>query len=419
MSGPREPSRSISPARVALLITDPYYPATFAGTHRPAKFAKYLPAFGWTPVVVCAEWTSLNSRGFHDAALGPEADVCETIRVRHVGFPRTVAQKLRLRGEQALFPFSAPLATMRGLIVQASDVVRRRRPCVVWSTALPTYPHAAAAWVSLVHGLPWVADFRDLPDQTYHGIGERRLVLGERVACARAAAFTVPSEMLARKLTARHRAPVHVVQNGFDDDDYPRGVATRTDKFVIAYFGILYAFRDPRPLFTALDALASRGALALDDVRVQFYGTPDVQVKPLLGGFACRSSVEILPRVGRAEMFHQASRAAVLLNLQGPEAGGAVPSKLTEYLGARRPILNIPGDDGPGDELLRATRAGTTVSTPDEIAGVLAAWYRAWKQTGDVRVLRDEDAVARFTRRRQAELLAGIFAQVAATGGSP
>lgn len=402
-------------SRVALLITDPYYPGTFPGSHRPAKFAKYLASFGWTPVVLCAEWTPENSLGCYDSSLGPSADVCETVRIPHVGFPTTITRKASVRIERALFPFCSPTATMRAMITHANEIIRRRRPSIVWSTAIPTYPHGAGAFVSRTHSLPWVADFRDLPDQTYHGVRERRLVFAERLICAGAAAFTVPSDKLARKLGARHRAPVHVIPNGFDEDDYPAHSTMRRDKFVIAYFGILYAFRDPGPLFAALDNLIRRGVIDLNDLSVEFYGTPPRELEQLVSGYHCRQAIAAFARLSRADMFREAGRAAVLLNMQGPDAGGAVPSKLTEYLGARRPVLNIPGDDGPGDEILRITNAGRTARTSEEIADILSAWYGEWKRTGEVGMRRDEEMVATYTRHGQTKLLARIFDEITAS----
>jgi glycosyltransferase involved in cell wall biosynthesis len=280
------------------------------------------------------------------------------------------------------------------------------------------FPHVVASWVSLFHKIPWVADFRDLVDQTDYGLRHRfrllRLVLGERVLCAPADAFVVPSEKLRRKLAERHGAPVHVIPNGFDEDDYPRDVSVRTDCFSIAYFGILlYAFRDPKPLFAALDLLAESGRIDLAKVRVEFFGTPQKQVEPHVAGFRCAKSVIVRPRVGRAEMFREASRAAVLLNMQGAEAGGAVPSKLTEYLGARRPILNIPGDQGPIDDLIRETRAGRTAASAEQIAAILGEWYRRWELAGTVEWEADPEAVSRYTRRHQTGALARVLSSVA------
>ncbi|HEV8453615.1 MAG TPA: hypothetical protein VGQ24_01915, partial [Gemmatimonadales bacterium] len=174
-----------------------------------------------------------------------------------------------------------------------------------------------------------------------------------------------------------------------------------------------YAFRDPRPLFQALDLLAGRAAIDLGRVRVRFYGTPVAEIRALAKGFACSSAVEALPRIGRSEMLTLQQSATVLLNLQGSEAGGAVPSKLLEYLGARRPILNIPSDQGGGDAVLNRTGAGQTATEVEEIAAVVGAWYSEWRRTGVVRWPGRASEVAFYSRRNQAAILGRVFDEAA------
>ena len=178
---------------------------------------------------------------------------------------------------------------------------------------------------------------------------------------------------------------------------------------MIAYFGILYPFRDPRPVFAAIDQLAHEGAIDLSMVRVRFYGTPRFQVEANANGFGCQNVVETPPRVWRAEMLELQRDASVLLNLQSAEAGGAVPSKLLEYLGAGRPILNVPGDGGPIDEVVRRTNSGVTARNETEIADALRAWFAEWRLRGVTSVAINEEAAMGYTRRGQAKLLAELL----------
>jgi glycosyltransferase involved in cell wall biosynthesis len=396
-------------ARIALLVTDAYYPLTMAGAHRIAKMARFLPDTGWTPIVVCREWTASNSAGAYDPALGRETDVCETIRLKDAGLSRQLRARLQRRVENVLWPYKAPIRLMWRMRRIAFELALSRKVDVVWSSFIPGYVHHVASDLALRLGVRWVADFRDLPDQTYVNRHTRRLLATERRICAPAVALTTTTSTLAAQLARRHTAPVHVIENGFDEDDY-RSTGNRSqDEFVIAYFGILYAFRDPRPLFQALDLLAGRAAIDLGRVRVRFYGTSMAGIRALAKGFACSAAVEALPRIGRSEMLTLQQGATVLLNLQGREAGGAVPSKLFEYLGARRPILNIPGDKGAGDAVLNRTGAGQTATDVEEIAAVVGAWYSEWKQTGVVRWRGRASEVAFYSRRNQAAILGRVF----------
>lgn len=395
-----------------LVVADAFYPLTLAGAHRPAKLAKYLPELGIRPIVLCPEWTADNSGGFHDPLLGPEHDLCETIRVPTAGFPRGLLARAARKVEDALWPYHAPVALAASMRERALQVASARRIDAIWSTYVPGYPHVVASSLARARGIPWIADFRDLPDQTYRDARTSRIVELEVRTCATARALTATTEPLAARLASRHRAPVHVIPNGFDEDDYPPGEPASAPRFTIRYFGILYEFRDPRPMFAAIDRLVAEGTLPLDRVAVEFYGTDRGQVERLREGFSCAPSVVAKPRVGRAEMFELQRSATVLLNMQSGEAGGAVPSKLTEYLGARRPLLNLPGDGGAGDALVAATRTGVTVADVEGLTAVLRAWAEEWKADGTVRWRGDEAARARYTRRAQSASLARVLAEV-------
>ncbi len=400
--------------KTLLMLADAYYPLTLAGAHRPAKLAKYLSEYGVWPIVLCPDWTPANSGGFHDPALGSEADVCETIRVPTAGFPRSVAGRACRRLEETWWPYHAPVASAATMLERASRLARERRIDAIWSTFAPAYPHVVAAALVEQLGVPWIADFRDLPDQTYRDERTTRIVELELRTCAKARALVVPSDQLAARLASRHRAPVHVIPNGFDEDDYPVSALAPTDRFTLRYFGILYEFRDPRPLFAAIDQLVASGAIERDRLAIEFYGTDPASVDRLRAGFECRDQVSAKPRVGRAEMFELQRSATVLLNMQSAEAGGAVPSKLTEYLGARRPILNVPGDGGAIDALVASTRAGVTVSDAPSIASALRPWLAEWKATRAVRWCGDDAERARYARRRQSRVLADVVASVIA-----
>jgi glycosyltransferase involved in cell wall biosynthesis len=392
-----------------LLIARAYYPSTFAGSHRVAKFAKYLPKFGWTPVVLTADWNAENSSGCYDAGLAAQPDVCKVVRVPYqVPRSRSPASVL-LHLTELIWPYEAPFRFTRDML-NAAEALGAREPFdVIWSTFASGLAHYVADRVSRKYGLPWVADFRDLPDQASDSWSARRAVKAETQVCVSARALTVTCRPQADKLASRHRAPVSVIPNGFDPEDYPPAGATRSDLFTVAYFGILYAYRDPVPLFAALDLLADKGDIDPNDVRVRFYGSNAGFIQSRLAGHRCGRMVECCPRVPVNEMLRLEQAAVVLLLLKSPEAGGSVPSKLFEYMAAGRPILNVPGDGDVVDAILGETRAGLSAAQPADIARVLKLWYDEWKRAGWVAGKGIPDKVALYSREVQARQLAEIL----------
>lgn len=439
--------------RKALLLAFHYPPRNGPGAVRPAMMAKWLPKFGWDTVVVCGRWTRENTGELFDSAMLPEsqARVVATVdpatrkKVRRVvqGLKAGVAELARLKGDRwRALPASlarapvlllkdlrvripaviraemAPYEFTKRLIAALPEVIERERPDVIWATSKAAGVHAAADAMGRRFAIPWVADFRDIPDQVSlwkHAGRIRRYWARYRQysTAKRAAAVVTVSPALAATLSRRLDRPVHTIPNGFDPEEHARAKVTRqgpNKRFTLTYAGSIYpAHRDPRPLFAALDRLAARGEIDLSEVSVNFWGPGPATLTQLLPGFECRVCVNapgFIPRK-QALAVQQVSDALLLLSHGGER--GIYTSKVFEYLGARRPILCIPGDGDCVDALLKETGAGVSCSTADEICALLLRWYREWKATGSVRYQGRDEAAMRYTREAQAKALAELF----------
>ena len=71
-------------------------------------------------------------------------------------------------------------------------------------------------------------------------------------------------------------------------------------------------------------------------------------------------------------------RACNLLHLAHGGQKGIMTGKIFEYLGARRPILFILGDNDCEDALLKEIQAGVICRNTEEAAAQLLRWYRQW-----------------------------------------
>ena len=218
------------------MISRAFYPNNASGSHRAAKLAKYLSRFGWEPTVVCPDWNVDNSRGCYDAVLAGSPEVCETVRVPYHSGGGGLVSRFCSRVGPALMPYRYPLRLCRSMCQVVEQLAASRQSVdatafdAVWSTYTPGLDHYVASRVRQKYRIPWVADFRDLPDQTYDNWQIRRMVRAELRHCQRADAIVTTSSTLAGRLATRHHAPVHVILNGFDRDDFsvePGGLKKR------------------------------------------------------------------------------------------------------------------------------------------------------------------------------------------------
>jgi glycosyltransferase involved in cell wall biosynthesis len=269
--------------------------------------------------------------------------------------------------------------------------------------------HYVASRMARRHGIPWVADFRDLPDQYLKQTwADRRCVQCEIRICKHARVMVAVSQPQADVLVSRHGVPVYVIPNGYDPEDYPLESDVKFPKFNIGYFGSVYADRDSRALFMAIDRLASQSDVDLDDMLIQFYGAGEDCLSAMKAGFRCAGIVQCLPRVAHTEMIRLQQRCVILLVLSHKTSTGLMTAKIFDYMGARRPILDVPGGGVTG-AVLEETRTGVGAESPKEIAKVLQRWYEEWKGTGTVAYRGIPGKIARYTRKEQAGQLAQIF----------
>jgi len=450
--------------RKALLIASAYPPRQATGAIRPAMMAKWLPKFGWDTAVVCGHWTQETSAQYFDSGILPEAQARVVATVDPAGRDPIlhVLRDLRVfaaglvRMEGACWralPASlvrAPLCIFKGLMVRIPAVVRaemtpyeftrrlltvlptvieRERPDVIWATSGPPGTHLAASVMSRRFSIPWVADFRDIPDQPNYwdskdpGLRHYWGMLRQHRVVKRATAVVTVSPALAQRLSSRLNRPVHMIPNGFDPEEHNQVGAIPagpSDKLTITYTGQVYPrYRDPKPLFAAIDRLARGGEIDLRELAVNFWCNTPASLKQLSSGFECGRCVSVSQFIPRKEALAIQHGSDVLLMLAHGTERGVYTSKLLEYLGARRPILCIPGDGDCVDALLRETGAGVSCSSVDEICSVLLRWYQEWKATGAVRYEGRDEAVMRYTREAQAKALAEILDSVVALREQP
>jgi len=401
-----------------LLITRSYYPLNVASAHRPVKLAKFLPGFGWTPHVLTLDWTRRYAQrvyGFdcYDPLLVGQSP-CETTCLPIRSYPKYSIKGILDRSYGKFSRYRVSWRLYRDLLNAARDLVRQKSFDAILAESPSSWVLAIADQIARESRIAWVADLQDIPDELGGQItrAQWRQIRLEVATCKSASAVIAMSRPLADKLSARHTAPVHVVPYGFDPDDYPPAPDTKSEYFDIVYCGLVYGERNPAPLLDALDGILEEGKIDISRIRVRFYGEPPGRLAHLAAGRACANLVEAMGRVPLHEMIRIEQQAAVLLMLPHPSAEGVVPSKIFDYLGARRPILSVPGDQSVTDAIIQETGAGVIAPTAARVAEALEQWYSEWETTGTVGFRGVPGRMAVYTRKNQAQRMAQILDKV-------
>jgi len=412
--------------RRVLIVTFFFPPKPAVASQRLKGLAKFLPEFGWEPVVLTPPLP-----GPHETS----ARVVQTEyshRVGHlkksVGFKKEkgIDQQLpsslmrfcvRLLGEVVVYPdYEAgwqPHAVRTGL-----DLLSREKFDAVFSSSGPGTAHVIARELKDQSKLPWIADLRDLWTQHYfypwspvRQAIERRLELR---TLANADALTTVSGPLAEKLAQLHRhRRIRVVPNGFDPDEQPRDPVPLARDFILTYTGTLYPEKqDPSLLFQAIQDLR---------VRVRFIGRviDPASLERLVQKYGVKEKVEIAGLRSREDALRaqRESPMLLLLDWMDPAQQGVTTGKIFEYLAAGRPILSIGREGGVVKDLLVETGAGTHESELSPLRKRLADAVSEFERTGRLSSEANSNRIAAYSHREMSRKFAAVLDEI--SPGSP
>lgn len=398
-------------------------PATIGSGHlRPLGFAKHLPSFGWSPIVLAA-----NERAYHrtdPSSINLLPKSCRVYRAfaldtrRHFGirgkYPAILAQPDRWISWW-------PAAVYLGL-----RLIRRYQVRVIWSTYPIMTAHCIAYTLSRLTGLPWIADFRD--PVTSSVATQSRLTVStqmrwEHRVLSRAtySVFTTPGAMqsYAERYPQIYReGRMIVIPNGFDEEAFSALPATRSSQqerpLRLVHSGILYrSGRNPVPFFTALAHLKASGMVSADNLKVILRASSsEAEYAAEIQRLNLNDLVTLAAPIPYQEALAEQADADALLLFQGSQYDRQIPAKLYEYLRIGRPIFALVGEHGDTATVLRDT--GGAVIVPLDNTSVIE------KRLGEfIRALRegrapkaDEGIVQKYSRRQTAVILAGLLNQI-------
>ncbi|MCP3981359.1 MAG: glycosyltransferase family 4 protein [bacterium] len=434
-----------SPRKV-LLVTTAFPPNAAVGTFRVVKFCKFLPRFGWNPVVLTLENQPLYPR---DPSLMRQVPDC--VRVYRVGGARrgggasSSSNPDASSNGSALRSLAASWDPLRRLTPKLRSTLRfpdhhnawipsavrvglqaiaDERVDVILSTSPPVSCHVVADVLASLCGVPYVTDFRDLwtQNEAYELSGfpvwlqrcDRRL---ETRALRNSRAIVTASPTFSRQIRElcpgdAEKSRVVTITNGLDPDDFA-GVEVpqrKSDTFRIVHLGSLYGHRDPAGFLEVLRQWVERRPETKQDVEVSFVGdTREADLKSV--GRELRDVLRVEPHIPHAEVLGRLWGAQVLLLILGNNAAsrGVIPAKLFDYLASSRPILAFVPPDGEAARIVRRYDAGL-VLTPGQCEGAirfLDARFDEWRARRHA-----EPARLRIPEEFHRATLAGAMAEV-------
>jgi hypothetical protein len=388
-----------------------------SGQLRTLKFARYLPALGWRPVVVTA-----HPRAYESTDPGTNKALPEDLPVTHA-FALDTKRHLSLRGRYPDF-LALPdrwVGWVVGAVPATLRAIRRHRAEILFTT----FPVCSAVLTGLIvqrlTSIPWILDLRDSMTEKGYPRDPRTQRLWqwiERHAVRRASRilFTAPAtrRMYLERYPKLSPEKCLVISNGYDEQDFlalslrDNQPVTESRPLRLLHSGTLYPEeRDPRPFFQALARLKSEGVIGKDTLRITFRAPGSEGLfRQLIAQNDIADTVFLEPHVPYQQALQDCADADALLLFQAANCDHQIPAKAYEYLRVARPILGLTSRTGDTAALLNEVGGATIVdlADADEIHRRLPIFLASIRS--GTHALADRTKLARYTRENQAADLA-------------
>ena len=393
----------------ALIITYYWPPSGGSGVQRWLKFAKYLPQYGWEPVIYTPSNPEANTEdtallkdvapgteviktkiwepySFYKALFGGKKNTSEggkRIKANIIGSEnKSFTHKLSLFIRGNFFIPDPRCFWIRPSIRYLVKYLKENPVDVIISTGPPHSMHLIAKGVSKATGTRWIADFRDPWTEIFYfkhlNLSKwafRRHRNLEQSVLDSADTVVVVSRQMQEDFACRTTTPVKVITNGFDHEDFKTvpaadQVQQGSGKFQLVHTGIFVDNGNPHLLWEVLGEMAQQNPQFKEDLQIRLMGQVDDSVLQGIEEAGLQTNLQNMGYRPHTEVVQWQQQAQVLLLplRKEPEAAAILTGKFFEYLASGREILAFGPTDGDLAKALQETQSGTIVDFYDKEA---------------------------------------------------
>jgi glycosyltransferase involved in cell wall biosynthesis len=386
----------VNPKKV-LIITYYWPPAGGAGVQRWLKFVKYLPQFGWNPIIYTPEngempvidhsllkdipqditilktpiWEPYEwYKKFVGAGKSEKINTGFLTEKKKPGFAEKIA--VWIRGN--LFIPDARCYWIKPSVKFLLDYLKTNPVDVIVSTGPPHSMHMIALKVTQQTGIKWVADFRDpwtnidyYKDLMLSASADKLHHQMEKDVVTKADEVIVVGNTMKQEFESQFNRKIYVITNGFDTTDFPVQQNSATKDFVIAHVGTLVKTRNPLALWEAINSLGNNKDELKQHLRLRLTGKVDISVKKAIADHDLEDVTDYVDYLSHDKVVLEQMNATLLLLVLNdtPNSKGILTGKLFEYMASGRPILAIGPVDGDAAAILKESGSGVCFDFKD------------------------------------------------------
>ncbi len=423
-----------------LIITYYWPPAGGPGVQRWLKFAKYLPEFGWKPIIYTPENPSYP---LLDESLIKDIPKDLEIVKTKIWEPYQLAEKLnksnkKFKAGQFDVGNNQSWKSKLSIWVRGNFFIPDAR--VFWvkpsthflekylkinqiDTIVTSGPPHSMHLIGLnlkkkFPDLKWIADFRDpWTEISYY----KHLKLTKKsdkkhrqleTEVFKNADITLATSYTDAENFCKNGANAFCITNGFDETDSPQThkKSTHQTKFTLSYIGVLEQLRNPENLWEALDYLVKANPDFAENFCLKFVGRIDDKIIDKIEKSGLKNHIFNLGYVSHDKAVEEMANSSLLLitNFPNDSSKGIIPGKIFEYLATGKQIISFGPNEADVAKILDETKAGKHFSYNDskKIEDFILDKFELWKNGN---IAENKQSIEQFSRRNLAKKLSEIL----------
>lgn len=405
------------------------------------KFAKYLPEFGWKPVIYTPENPSyplLDESLMKDVPKDLEIvktkiwepyQLAEKLNKSNkkfkagqfdVGKNQSWKSKLSIWVRGNFFIPDARVFWVKPSVKFLKQYLKENQIEVVVTSGPPHSLHLIG--LNLKKKLPnlkWIADFRDpWTEISYYkhlkltkSSDQKHRQLESEVF--RNADITLATSYTDAENFRKNGANAICITNGFDESDSNSQTLKFSDtqtKFTLSYIGVLEQLRNPENLWKALNDLVTENAEFAEKFTLKFAGRIDDKILNSIEHSNLKNHILNLGYLSHDKAIEEMQTSEILLitNFPNNSSKGIIPGKIFEYLATGKQIISFGPKDADVSKILNETQAGKHFSYDDslKIKEFILEKFELWK---DGNLSENTQNIEQFSRKNLTKKLAEIL----------
>lgn len=422
-----------------LIITYYWPPAGGPGVQRWLKFAKYLPDFGWKPIIYTPENPSyplLDESLMKDVPKDIEMvktkiwepyQLAEKLNKSNkkfkagqfdVGKNQSWKSKLSIWVRGNFFIPDARVFWVKPSTAFLEKYLTENKIDVVVTSGPPHSMHLIG--LNLKKKLPnlkWIADFRDpWTEISYYKHLKLTKSSDQKHRFLESEVFKNADITLATSYTdaenfRKNGANAVCITNGFDVEARSQKLEVgSSEKFFLSYIGVLEQLRNPENLWKVLNDLVKTNDDFAENFSLKFVGRVDDKILENLENSSLKNHIQNLGYLSHGNAVEEMSKTSLLLitNFPSEASKGIIPGKIFEYLATGKQILSFGPNDADVSRILDETNAGQHFSYDDseKLKKFILEKFELWK-TGNLGD--NTENIEQFSRKNLTKKLSEIL----------